>query len=1850
MRTNTNSKALLLFALLLTSFVACKKQQAPTEISENLSGYIYAYTTGVISKAAPIRVRFTQAVVKDSKIGKSADKALRLNPSVAGEAIWEDAQTIRFDAENYFDSDTEYSGTVQLGSLFKDTPKDLQEFVFNFQTRQQRVDVSVAGMQAVDNKDLSKQQITGTLQSADVLTESEVQAVLTAKQNNQNLPITWNFQPNSLRQNFTINGVVRSNDASLVSLNWKNANKTQVEEVAVRSLNDFSLTNASVLMGNEEGFRLYFSDPLLASQNLNGLIHIDNYDGELQHIISGNEVSVYPNSELGGQHTVTVEAAVQNINGSRLGKQATWKLMFEDMKPQVRLAGEGVILPNSDGLLFPFEAINLNAVDVEVFKIFDNNIHQFLQNSEIDGQYGTEHVGRIIAKKKIDLGNLNTIANGNQWTRYALNLDDFVEADPNAIYQISIGFLPEYTSYSCGDISQNTEIESGLTQAETGEDIRSMWSSWYGPAGYYETYWEERNDPCKPAYYNPERFVRRNAVASNFGIIGKLGKDKSVTAVVSDLRTAKPVSGVILEFFDFQNQSLGTAKTGTDGIVNKKLERTPFLIVAQQGKERGYLKMQQGNPLSLSRFDVAGQETTRGIKGFIYGERGVWRPGDSLFLNFVLESENEDLPKNYPITFELSDARGQLQVRRNTGENVGNIYPLHTATTPDAATGNWTARVKVGGATFTKILKIETVKPNRLKVNLDFGKEQLSYADEPLEANLQVNWLHGAPAQNLDTKVELIVQSKNTTFSKFSEYEFDDPARKIYPEPQTVFDGKVDESGRATFSTKIASDRNAPGQLVAKFKSRAFEQGGDFSTSTSTYSYDPYAAYVGLYLPENRYGQKSIDVGKSGLIDLAVVNPDGQAMRNRNLSVGLYRINWRWWWERGNDNVSQYNSGDHRYALKTENIRTNGDGEAQWRVQIDNWGRYLVRVCDTESGHCSGDYFYAGSPWYDDENADRDALAMLSFSSDKEDYEVGETVKLNVPASNVGQALVSVEDGTRVLETFWVSTKAGDNVISFKTTPEMAPTAYANVTLIQPHNQVENDLPIRMYGVIPLNVQDPKTQLEPVLDMAKELEPNEDFTITVSEKNRQAMAYTIAMVDDGLLDLTNFKTPNPHDVFYAREALGVQTWDMYKYVLGAQSGELQRILSIGGDGEVEINDDKKQANRFKPVVKHLGPFYLAAGKTAKHTITMPNYIGSVRTMLVAAGGSGACGNSEVTTPVRNPLMVLGTLPRVLGPTEQLRLPVSVFVNDPKVRNVTVKVEESSGLVRFRGAKSKELRFNNVGEQLTEFYLEVDEAVGVADFKITASGAGFTNSQEIEIEVRNPNPFLSNIQDFVLEKGQSHTFNYSPIGMAGTNSAILEVSNIPPINLEKQLKYLIQYPHGCIEQTTSGAFPQLFVHQLLELDETQKQAIPTNIRAAIQRIKQFQMADGGFAYWPGGRSASDWGTNYAGHFLLEAKNKGYTLDNRLLDRWKQHQQREARFWQQNQGSSYRRSDLMQAYRLYTLALANSPELSSMNRLRESDKLSTQARWRLAGAYALAGKKEVAQQLLKDATTQVNDYRELGYSYGSSLRDQAMILETLTLLGEQEKAIQIIKDISKELSNGRWHSTQEIAYSLLAISKFVGENEVNKRFRFAYEADGQKRIEAGSDLPIMNVNLPTQSGTQNVAVENLNDGILYAQLILRGQPTAGNEVAQESDLALEVNYLDSEGNALDVIQLEQGTDFVAEVRITNPNTRAMTYDELALTQIFPSGWEILNSRVDGFGTQQSSLPEYRDVRDDRVYSYFDLSPKRPQIYTVQLNAAYQGRYYLPAVQCSAMYDESIYANTEGVWVEVVQAKEG
>ena len=1259
--------------------------------------------------------------------------------------------------------------------------------------------------------------------------------------------------------------------------------------------------------------------------------------------------------------------------------------------------------------------------------------------------------------------------------------------------------------------------------------------------------------------------------------------------------------------------------------------------------------MVDGEEQSVSRFDVGGKDIQKGLKGFIYGERGVWRPGDTLHISFMLEDREKRIPDKHPVALEIYNPRGQFYTKMISTQGTNGFYTFAVPTQADDPTGLWNAYVKVGGTAFHKSLRIETIKPNRLKITLALPTI-LQASSKDVYAPLTSSWLTGATASRLKAKVEMSLSKVNTQFKNYGQYLFNNPATDFTTVRADVFNGVLDAEGRAGVNIQLPVATGAPGMLNATFTTRVFEPGGDASIYSQTVPFSPFTSYVGINL--NQPKGKYIETDKDHVFDIVTVNDQGQPVNRSNLEYKIYRISWSWWWENGEESFGTYINNSSITPVASGNLQTTG-GKASFKFRINypDWGRYLVYVKDRESGHATGGTVYIDWPdWRGRSNkTDPSGIKMLAFSLDKDSYEIGETATAIIPAAAGGRALVSLENGSTVLQQQWLEVSdQGDTKLTFKITPEMAPNVYLHISLLQPHAQTVNDLPIRMYGIAPVFVTNRQTILQPQIKMPEVLRPETDFNVTVSEKSGKPMTYTLAIVDDGLLDLTNFKTPDPWNEFYAREALGIRTWDMYDDVLGASGGRYSSLFSTGGDASLKPADAK--ANRFKPVVKFIGPFYLAKGKQQTHTLKLPMYVGSVRAMVVA-GQDGAYGNAEKTAFVRTPLMLLSTLPRVLSTQEEITVPVNVFAMENQVKNVTVSLEASGAGVQITGNRQQSLTFDQPGDQLAYFTLKTGSKTGKATIHLTASGNGQQTKETIEIEVRNPNPVVTLRNSQWIEAGQEAELSYTLAGSSSANNQVqLEISRIPSVDISRRFDFLYNYQHHCTEQLTSKALPLLFVSQFKAVDEQEAEKIKTNVQEAIRQIYARQLPNGGFVYWPGNAVADEWITSYTGMFLTLAQEKGYAVHPNVLNKWKRFQRAAAQNWRMPQEASnwqIWQSELQQAFRLYTLALAGAPEYGAMNRMKEQPGLSIQAKWRLAAAYALTGKMKPAGELVYNAETTVIPYSSMNLIYGSSDRDEAMILETLILMKRDRDALQQAKKVSQNLAQENWFSTQSTAFALMAMGRLA--KQLSGTLDFTWSWNGKQQPAVKSAKAVFEKEIATSPKSGTVSVKNQGKGALSVDLITRTQLLNDTLPAIADNIRLDVKYTDMAGSPISVEDIRQGTDFMSAVTLSNISGTS-DYSNLALTHIIPSGWEIYNERMivpeaSSSNSNEANTPEssadkytYKDIRDDRVLTYFDLRRGESKTFTVRLQATYAGNFILPAIQCEAMYDAAVQARTK------------
>lgn len=1812
---------------ILVLFSQCKKALPSLPDPGLVSRVFSSYTRGIIASGSMFKYVFNEDIVADEVIGKGVEKSVfKIRPSVSGNTYWESKNTLVFKPSEKLKPGSMYTINLDIQAISPSLAKNLPSLDYAVQTKELSFTVNRPKIDLGENETYI---VTGDIELSDELDNATIEKLVSAKLGTTNLSIQWLHNPQGLWSSYTISKIPKSSKDA-VTVSWDgaviNVKKAGNHEIRLPEPGVFSVMD--VLFENDPEKRIVssFSENVKMNQDINGLVSFrqTNFNEGVRHVIEGNKIYSYISNNLSGDVSFELYPGIQSITNKKLIEKTIWDLSISGTDPQVRFIGKGNIIPQTNETMIPFEAVGLTAVDVEVFKIFDHNILQFLQVNELGENNELYRVGRIVHQQKVEL---NTAKNtSNKWAHYALDLAPMIKAEPNAIYQIRIGFRPEYTTLECANqLNSNSPNE--------GENLLSFYDdNYYGYAGYYNEYdYDDRNNPCKPAYYNFEHFIARNVLVSNFGIIGKVS-DKNIFIAVTDLRTTDPIAGATVDIFNFQSEKIAQVTTDADGIAQQTLAQVPNAVIVTQNGNKGYLRLAEGNNLNTSAFDVDGQEVQKGLKGFIYTERGVWRPGDSIYLSFILNDINAKLPSGHPVQLKVYDPQGKIVVQKIVSKPIGYIYSFPFKTSPDALTGTWRAVISAGGTSFSKPLMIEAVKPNRLKIQFDATDEIF-----PNQSNIPLHssWLSGLQAGSLTSKVTSTWKADEQGWSIHKSFIFHDPARQGNEPPETtLFEGDLNENGEASVPIKISKDFKPSGKMKVRFNIEVSEPGGDFSTYSNSSTYHPYKNYVGVHLPDDQWGYKTLYIDRPSTIQFVSIDAKGNTQPNRKLSVGLYELDWRWWWEQRDNSYADYNTTDHKRSISKSFVTSNANGLAEWKVNINHWGRYMIRVCDTESGHCSGDFAYAGWPDNGDNNSGFDMATLIKIQTDKEKYKSSETIHLNIPAPVLSKMLITLENGSRVIESHWVNVDKTPFVFSFQATPQMAPAVYAHICLIQPHGFQGNEMPMRMYGILPIYVENGDSKLAPVITTSTIFRPEQNESIEIAESNGKPMTYTLDIIDEGLLDLTNFKTPDPYTQFNSKEALGVRTWDVYDYVMGAFGGNLESILSVGGD-EGLINDKSNAANRFKSPVIHLGPFELKKGEKKKHQIQIKNYVGSVRVMAVAAN-ENAYGNAEKTIPVKSPLMILPTLPRVLSVGEKIKMPVNIFITESGLNIVSLQVKDKSGLVQGSGAQN--ISIDKLGEQLVYFDLTAPSSPGKSTLLVEAKSGSHTAKNEIEIETRNPNPYTSTVTTVLLEPGASKTFTLDAKEKWSNQKALVEIATFEPIKMNKYLDDLLQYPYGCAEQTISAVFPQLYLENMITLSPKQSLDAKHHIEEAITKLSKFSLADGSFALWPGsGQSADLWVTSYIGHFMMEAQKNGFVIPDQLLSKWKSFQKRAANAYNPSQKIFYKPNHgLDQAYRLYSMAMAGIPDLGAMNRLKEYGDLGGNAKWRLATAYAIIGQVEVANSLI-NKVPDLSDYAESGYTYGSPIRDQAMILETYMSTNDKNKAAGAAIELTKLLNEGRPWNTQGLAYALQVLSKFKGNTADNSPWSFKYSLDnGAKESIVSKTASFLIDPQLNKKSAKSILIENSSSKPLYVQTTIKGQPVSDQLPEASNSLKIAVVYKNKYGEQIDPSILKKGDEIKTDIIITHPGNPAREYNNLALNHIVPAGWEIINDRMKGENNTNQNFV-YQDIRDDRVYTFFKLYPGKSVTYSITLRATYAGEYTMPAIVCEDMYDAKINARS-------------
>ncbi|MGZ3900268.1 MAG: MG2 domain-containing protein, partial [Bacteroidia bacterium] len=847
------------------------------QVNPEFATYISAFTTGYISTGSTIKIKFANEFSGSTELNKPlSEEYFSFSPSIEGEAYWKDSQTMEFKPKERLKPGQLYKATFHLEKLIE-VKKELQGFEFHFQAIKQSVNLEAKELKSYGNNDFNYYSLSGSISSADFIKADNIEQTLVAKLDNKVTPVKWMHNDKGTEHKFLIDSIERSSSASKLLLDCNTANigltYNSSKTYVIPAKANFQLLNTKAASDNEQFVQLTFSNPIDENQSLEGLITLTKADNtntqndyeengkadDIKYVVNNNNVLIYPNKVKAGSYLLKISAGVRDTKGQSLGSESKHNIVFNEVKPAIRFVGEGSILPSTGGLNIPFETVNLKAVDIKIIKIYENNMLQFLQNNDLNGTSQLAQVGKKIIEKRLNLGITNPSDFGT-WKKSSIDLSGLIKAEPGAVYKIYLSMKKSYSTYPCLGNSDNDKFEMEELK-EPNEDEPAYFGYYYYEDEYGSYYdendadedynWNDRDNPCKAYYYRQyERTVSKSILASDLGLTFKKGNDGSYLAVVNDLVTTKPMNDVTIELYDYQKQLITSMNTNKDGQAFINPNQRPYFIVAKKNNQRSYLRLDDGTTLSLSMYDVNGEAIKKGLKGFIYGERGVWRPGDSLFLNFILEDKQSSIPANHPIVFELTNPQGQLYKRQLSTKGINGFYNFSTATDKNVPTGLWNVEVKAGAVKFSKSIRIEAIMPNRLKIEVNIGDNKLIVGTKPTPVTLHTQWLTGAVAHGLAANIGISFSQAQTSVDKFKGYNFDDNTNRFETQNLVVFDGNVDDNGNTNFPLKTDLQKSAPGFLKANVTTRVFEQGGAFSIDRFSIMYSPFDYYCGIKLPE----------------------------------------------------------------------------------------------------------------------------------------------------------------------------------------------------------------------------------------------------------------------------------------------------------------------------------------------------------------------------------------------------------------------------------------------------------------------------------------------------------------------------------------------------------------------------------------------------------------------------------------------------------------------------------------------------------------------------------------------------------------------------------------------------------------------------------------------------------------------------------------------------------------------------------------------------------------------------------------------------------------------------------------
>jgi alpha-2-macroglobulin len=1413
------------------------------------------------------------------------------------------------------------------------------------------------------------------------------------------------------------------------------------------------------------------------------------------------------------------------------------------------------------------------------------------------------------------------------------------------------GYSPQEKNGDNNEYEDNSEFTAGDVIYE--QEIESRLLPKYGASRLLHLDMEDKLPDFKGIYHimirsTKDYWVRDSRFLSltDIGLIAKEGSHNMVV-FANSIQTALPVKGVNMVAYGANNQILGMATTDDQGVATIQYQRREFagfkpaMIIAKTADDFNYLPF-SSTRINLSRFDVGGKTmNTTGLDAFIYPERDIYRPGEKINYAVIVRDYAWKSPGDIPmkLKFLLPNGKEFKTFRKNLndqGSMEGNIdLPVTTIT------GTYSLEIYTSNDILlsTQPFHVEEFVPDRIKVTARLNKE---FYEPGNTAELKIQALNffGPPAANRNYECEIQLKQKNFIVKKFNNYNFGLSNQKTFYE-KIMREGKTNETGEAIEKFTVEEMYKNIGLLQADFYSTVFDETGrPVSRLTSANIYTQ-SIYFGIaddgsyYYPLNqpvRFHLIALDKNQQIIDAPARVSVVKHEYRTVISKSGSY---------------FRYESQEEDKLISSALVNVTGE-QSSFAFVPRTAGSYDLRISIPGSNTYVSKTFYSYGSWGSDHSSfEVNNEGQVDIQLDKSSYYTGESVRALFKAPFDGRMLVTLETDKLISYQF-INVNNRSASLEFKLDGESLPNAYITATLIKPHGI--SDIPLTVAHGFENVVVEERNRKMPVEILAKQSVRSRTQQ-EVRIKSLPNSLITLAAVDNGVLQVSDFKTPDPYGYFYARRALGVTDYDMYPLLLPELKA---RLSSSGGDTETDMTKrtNPMPAKRIKILSYWSGIQKTDGNGEAVFHVDIPQFSGEVRLMAVTYKND-QFGSAESKMTVADPLVLSTALPRFLSPSDSIRVPVTITNTTANPASGTATINTSGGVI-ISGNREAPFTIAPNSEKRLYFTVTASPVIGIGKISVDVNGTGGRFSDETDISIRPAASLQKYTGSGSIAGGSTQTINFDNADFIPSSvSRELFLTRFPGAGLSKYLGYLVEYPYGCTEQTISIAFPQLYFGELsdaLHVERGNRSTSNFNVQEAIRKIKMRQLYNGAVTLWDDDKTADWWTSVYAAHFLIEAGKAGFDVDKGLLETLLGYintsmKERKTINYYYNRDQVKKIVPKEVIYGLYVLSLASKPNTALMNYYKANPQLlSLDCKYLLAAAYALSGDKTSYRQFLPDHFEGEIANTETGGSFSSDIRDEAMALDVLLDVDPASPQVpEMAKHVSDKLKERNWYSTQELVFGFLSLGKIARQQSLSSATA-EIRIQGKKIADFnGTDLKLGAEQL--KAGKPEIITGG--KGSVYYYWEEQGISAGGNMKETDNFLKVRKRFFDRYGNAISGHVFRQNELVIIQISLEKSFSNDI--QNIVITDLLPAGFEIENPRTKDIPGMEwikdAYTPLAMDVRDDRL-NLFVNSENMKQNYYYAVRAISPGVFKMGPVSADAMYNGEYHSYNGGGVIQVVE----